>query len=55
MGHLISGRSIYPLPEKLQTIKSLPVPKTPKEKRQMLGLPGYYHKVMYIFSDLQHN
>ena len=33
-------KSINLLPKKSQTIKNLPVPKTPKEVRQMLGWTG---------------
>ena len=42
LGHLIAGKGIYPLPEKLQSIKNLPVSKLPKEVRQMFGFTGYY-------------
>ena len=31
LGHLISDKGIYPLPEKLDTICSMPKPKNPKE------------------------
>ena len=41
-GHLFSGKGTYPLPEKLQSIKNIPAPKSPKEVRQMSGLTGYY-------------
>ena len=31
LGHLISGEGIKPLPEKLESIKEMPPPTTPKE------------------------
>ena len=46
LGHLNSGKGIHPLPEKLQNIRDLLVPNRPKEVRPMLGLTGYYHKVV---------
>ena len=42
LGHLISDRGIQPLPEKLDTIRNMPRPRTPKEIKQFLGLTGYY-------------
>ena len=38
LGHLISGKGIKPLPEKLESIKEMPLPTTPKELKQFLGL-----------------
>ena len=40
------------MPEKLVCIKEMPAPKTPKEKKQFLGLVGYYWKFIPRFSDL---
>ena len=34
LGHLISGEGIKPLPEKLESIKGMPPPTTPKEVKQ---------------------
>ena len=45
LGHLISDKGIQPLPEKLDTIRNMPHPRTPKEIKQFLGLTGYYRKV----------
>ena len=36
LGHLISGEGIEPLPEKLESIKEMPPPTTPKEVKQFL-------------------
>ena len=41
LGHLISAHGISPLPDKLDTIKKMPVPKDVKEIKQFLGLTGY--------------
>ena len=38
LGHLISAEGIQPLPEKLESIAKMPVPKNPKEVKQFLGL-----------------
>ena len=40
------------MPEKLECIKEMPPPKTPKEVKQFLGLIGYYQKFVPRFSDL---
>ena len=52
LGHIVSGKGITSLPEKLDSIqKGLP-PKTPKEIKQFLGLIGYYRKFVPRFLDL---
>ena len=38
--HLVSGKGIKPLPKKLESVKKVPVPTTPKEIKQFLGLWG---------------
>ena len=52
LGHIVSGKGITPMPEKLECIKEMPPPKTPKEVKQFLGLIGYYWKFVPRFSDL---
>ena len=52
LGHIVSGKGITPMPEKLACIKEMPPPKTPKEVKQFLGLIGYYHNFVPRFSDL---
>ena len=52
LGHLISSSGIQPLPEKLESIKNMPAPRSPKEVKQFLGLAGYYRKFVPRFSDL---
>ena len=52
LGHIVSGKGITPMPEKLACIKEMPAPKTPKEIKQFLGLVGYYRKFIPRFSDL---
>ena len=54
LGHLISGEEIEPVPEKLDSIKNMPAPQTPKEVKQFLGLIGYYRKFIRKFSDVAH-
>ena len=41
LDHLILDKGIYPLPEKLNTICTMPKPKNPKEIKQFLSLCGY--------------
>ena len=52
LGHLISGEGIKPLPEKLESIKEMPPPTTPKEVKQFLGLIGYYRKFVSRFANV---
>ena len=56
MGHLISGEGIEPVPGKLDSIKNMPAPRTPKEVQQVLGPIGYYQKGFefgyYAFEEL---
>ena len=52
VGHLVSEQGFEPLPEKLEAIRTMPHPKSPKEVKQFLGLIGYYRKFIPRFSDL---
>ena len=51
LGHIVSGKGITPVPEKLECIQKLPPPKTPKEVKQFLDLIGHYRKFVPRFSD----
>ena len=44
LGHLVSEKGFEPLPEKLESIRKMPAPRTAKEVKQFLGLIGYYRK-----------
>ena len=52
LGHLISPEGISPLPNKLDSIKHMPVPNNAKEIKQFLGLTGYYRKFVPRFADI---
>ena len=52
LGHIVSGKGITPLPEKLESIQKILPPKTPNDVKQFLGLIGYYCKFVPRFSDL---
>ena len=52
LGHIISEKGITPVPEKLDSIEKMPVPRTPKEVKQFLGLVGYYRKFIPRFADI---
>ena len=52
LGHLVLEQGFEPLPEKLEAIRNMPHPKTPKEVKQFLGLIGYYRKFIPRFSNL---
>ena len=52
LGHLISPEGISPLPNKLDSIKHMPVPNSTKEIKQFLGLTGYDRKFVPRFADI---
>ena len=52
LGHLIFPEGFSPLPNKLDCIKHMPVPKNVKEIKQFLGLTGYYRKFIPRFADI---
>ena len=52
LGHLISPEGISPLPNKLDSIKHMPVPNSMKEIKEFLGLTGYYRKFVPRFADI---
>ena len=52
LGHLIAEEGFTPLPEKLESIRKMLRPKTPKEVKQFIGLIGYYRKFVPRFSDI---
>ena len=52
LGHLVSERGFKPLPEKLESIRKMPAPRTAKEVKQFLGLIGYYKKFVPRFADI---
>ena len=52
LGHLISPEGISPLPNKLDSIKHMPVPNSAKEIKQFLGLTGYCRKFVPRFADI---
>ena len=43
---------IWPLPEKLDSIRDMPKPRSPKEIKQFLGLTGYYRRFIPQLSDM---
>ena len=52
LGHLVSERGFEPLPEKLESIRKMPAPRTAKEVKQFLGIIGYYRKFVPHFTDI---
>lgn len=50
LGHIISKDGIKPNPDKISAIQKYPLPTTPKEIKQFLGLVGYYRKFIPDFA-----
>ena len=49
---MVSEDGFEPLPEKLESIRKMPAPRTAKEVKQFLGLIGYYRKFVPRFADI---
>ncbi|GFV27677.1 hypothetical protein TNCV_4169021 [Trichonephila clavipes] len=52
LGHIIGSGKHEPDPEKTEVINNLPVPKTKKELRSVLGLCNYYREYIPKYSEL---
>ena len=52
LGHIVSEKGFEWLPEKLDSIRSMPAPRTAKEVKQFLGLIGYCRKFVSHFTDI---
>lgn len=52
LGHVISSEGVKPNPDKIAAIEKYPIPKTPKEIKQFLGLLGYYRKFIPDFAQI---
>ena len=52
LGHLVSEKGFELLPEKLESIRKMPAPRTAKEVKQFLRLIGYYQKFVPCFVDI---
>ena len=52
LGHTISAKGVLPNPENLAKVKQWPVPTTPTQVRQILGLGSYYRRFLQGYSDL---
>ena len=50
LGHVVSEEGIHVDQSKVESIKEWPIPKTPTEIRQFLGLAGYYRRFIEGFS-----
>lgn len=52
LGHIITLDGIRPNPKKIECVKNFPIPKTPKQIKQFLGLTGYYRKFIQDYSKI---
>ena len=52
LGHIVSDEGISTNPEKVETVKSWPIPKNIKQVRGFLGLCSYYRKSIRNFSTI---
>ena len=50
LGHVVSERGITCTEDKIEAIKKLPHPTTPKEVRSYLGMMGYYRRFVHNYS-----
>ena len=54
MGHVISEKGVAVDPTKIKAILEWPVPKDVHTIRSFMGLTGYYHRFIVIFSRKDH-
>ncbi|XP_011868563.1 PREDICTED: uncharacterized protein LOC105562377 [Vollenhovia emeryi] len=50
LGHIIGSHGVKPDPEKIKSVSDFPVPRSPKNIKQFLGLAGYYRRFIPNFS-----
>lgn len=50
LGHIISENGVSPDPAKIEAVQNFPIPKTPKNIREFLGLVGYYRRFIAEFA-----
>ena len=54
LGHIVSEDGISTDPEKVEVVKSWPVPKDVKDLQRFLGFVGYYRRFIKNFSKIAH-
>ena len=52
LGHLISGKGIFPMNERVKAITDSAPASNITEAKHVIGLTGYYRKFFPIFSDM---
>ena len=52
LGHIVSQNGISTDPEKIETLKSWPVPRNVQDLRRFLGFAGYYRRFIKGYSNL---
>lgn len=52
LGHVVTQNGIRPNPKKIECVLKYPIPQTPKQIKQFLGLSGYYRKFMRDYSKI---
>ena len=52
LGHMISENGVEVTEDKVETIKSWPIPRTPKQIKSFLGMTRFYRKFIHRYSHI---
>ena len=52
LGHVVSGGGVKPSPTNIMKIASWPIPKTPRQVKQLVAMGSYYRRYVRNFASM---